>query len=108
MGDRFYGDISGSHGGAYEDDCLVEVYRRFRAIIALMMEVVSTSETSVTFYRTTRRHLQTLSILRNKYQPFFALSIYWVSQYKQKRNCPDISFPFRQTLIHGFSTVSEK
>jgi hypothetical protein len=32
---------------------LIEVYRRF---IALMMEAVSTSETSVNFYQTTRRY----------------------------------------------------
>jgi hypothetical protein len=49
---------------------VVEVYRRFRdsccKAIALMMEAVSTSETSVNFYHTTRRnspedgHLQDL------------------------------------------------
>jgi hypothetical protein len=45
---------------------LVEVYRRFRdagclhhqgPIIALMMNAVSTSETSVKFYQTTRRNI---------------------------------------------------
>jgi hypothetical protein len=61
--------ISGSHGGEYEDDrllgfcavhSLVENYR----LIALMMEAVSTSETSANFYETIRcnipegRHLQ--------------------------------------------------
>jgi hypothetical protein len=34
---------------------LVEVYRRLRAI-ALMMEAASTTETSATFYQTTRRY----------------------------------------------------
>jgi hypothetical protein len=34
---------------------LVEVYRRFR-VIALMMQAVSTSETSVNFYQTTQRY----------------------------------------------------
>jgi hypothetical protein len=40
--------------------CLVAVYRRFRGtcclLIALMIEVASTSETSVNFYQTTRRY----------------------------------------------------
>jgi hypothetical protein len=35
---------------------LVEIYRRCRVLIALMMEVTSTSETSVNFYQTTRRN----------------------------------------------------
>jgi hypothetical protein len=35
---------------------LVEVYRCFMAI-ALMMEVVSISETSINFYQTTRRNI---------------------------------------------------
>jgi hypothetical protein len=35
---------------------LVEVYRRFSAIVALMMEAASTSETSVNFYQTARRN----------------------------------------------------
>jgi hypothetical protein len=35
---------------------LVEVYRRLRGI-ALMMEAQSTSETSVTFYQSTRRNV---------------------------------------------------
>jgi hypothetical protein len=35
---------------------LVKVYRRFRGLIALMMEAASTSETSVNFYQTTRRN----------------------------------------------------
>jgi Mn2+/Fe2+ NRAMP family transporter len=50
------GGISSSHGGEYEDDCLlgfcaglVEVYRRIRAIIALIMGAIRTSETSVLF-----------------------------------------------------------
>jgi hypothetical protein len=34
---------------------LLEVYRRFRAF-ALVMEAVNTSETSVNFYKTTRRN----------------------------------------------------
>jgi hypothetical protein len=35
---------------------LVEVYQRFRVIIALMMDVARTSETLVNFYQTTRRY----------------------------------------------------
>jgi hypothetical protein len=35
---------------------LVEVYRRFSLLIALMTEAESTSETSVNFYQTTRRY----------------------------------------------------
>jgi hypothetical protein len=54
------GEISGSHGGEYEDvfwdvaPCsLVDVYRRFSgtSIITLMMEAASTCETSVTSTR---------------------------------------------------------
>jgi hypothetical protein len=41
---------------------LVEVYRRFRGIIALMMKVTSTSETSVNFYQTTRPNTQKTAI----------------------------------------------
>jgi hypothetical protein len=37
-------EISGSRGSQYEDDCLLEC-------CAVMMEAVSTSETSVSFYR---------------------------------------------------------
>jgi hypothetical protein len=50
---------------------LVEFYRRYRgAIIALMMEAASTSETLVNFYQTTRRkpedsHLQKVLFLSN-------------------------------------------
>jgi hypothetical protein len=39
--------ISGSHGGEYEDGCL---------LIALMTEAARTSETLVNFYQTTRRY----------------------------------------------------
>jgi hypothetical protein len=54
--------IWGSHGGEYEDGCLlgcsavylVEVYQLFR--IALMMEAVRSSQTLVNFYQTTRRY----------------------------------------------------
>jgi hypothetical protein len=35
---------------------LVEVYRRYRGAIALIMEAASTSETSLNFYQTTRRY----------------------------------------------------
>jgi hypothetical protein len=35
---------------------LVEVYQHFRAIIALMMEALSTSETLLNFYQTTLRY----------------------------------------------------
>jgi hypothetical protein len=73
-------EISGSHGGEYEDGCLLgccaassvtEVSEVFaasiiRAIIALMVEAASTSEMSVNFYQTAGRknpednHLSTL------------------------------------------------
>jgi hypothetical protein len=36
---------------------LVEVYRRFRGAIALIMEAESTSETSVNIYQTARRNI---------------------------------------------------
>jgi hypothetical protein len=57
------GKISGCHGGGYEDvaPCSpVEVDRCFRGaiirtmMIALLMETVCTSKTSVNFYETTR------------------------------------------------------
>jgi hypothetical protein len=51
MNDFVLGDISGSHGGEYEDDCLLGCCA---AMIALMMEAASTSETSVNFYQTIR------------------------------------------------------
>jgi hypothetical protein len=69
------GDIPGSHGDEYEDVCLLDVapcnlvetdrsIERFRGayclhhqVIALMMEAVSTSEMSVSFYQTTRRNI---------------------------------------------------
>jgi hypothetical protein len=35
---------------------LVEVYQRFRVLIALMTEAARTSETLVNFYQTTRRY----------------------------------------------------
>jgi hypothetical protein len=41
--------ILGSHSDVYENDCLL-------GYIALMMEAASTSETSVSFYYTTRRY----------------------------------------------------
>jgi hypothetical protein len=41
-------EISGSHGGEYKD---------FFWDVVLMMEVASTSETSVNFYQTTRRNI---------------------------------------------------
>jgi hypothetical protein len=55
------GEISGSHGGEYEDDCLLGccAVKSGRdaciVLITLMMEAASTSETSVNFYQTTRR-----------------------------------------------------
>jgi hypothetical protein len=48
------GKISGSHCGEYEDHCLLECCA---VSIALMMETVSTSETSVKFYQITRRNI---------------------------------------------------
>jgi hypothetical protein len=41
--------ISGSHGGEYEDGCLL-------GCSALMMEAARTSETLVNFYQTIRRY----------------------------------------------------
>jgi hypothetical protein len=58
-----------------EDDCLLI------AIIALMMEAVSTSETSAKFYQTTRRdipedrHLHTRSLENLKSHPFHLFEI---------------------------------
>jgi hypothetical protein len=46
---KHFSATSGSHGGEYEDGCLL-------TMIALMMEAASTSETSVIFYQTTRRN----------------------------------------------------
>jgi hypothetical protein len=43
-------EISGSYGGEYEDECLLEC-------CVLMMEAASTSETSVNFYQTTQRNI---------------------------------------------------
>jgi hypothetical protein len=57
------GTVSGSRGSEYDDDCLLgccavssgRILPTFqRAIIALIMEAVRTSETSVNFYETTR------------------------------------------------------
>jgi hypothetical protein len=48
---------------------LGEVYRRFRGtccLIVLMMEAVSTSETSLNFYQTTRRYNPEDSQVQNK------------------------------------------
>jgi hypothetical protein len=45
------GQISGSHGGEYEDGCLLGCCTMM--IIRMMMEAASTSETSVNFYQTT-------------------------------------------------------
>jgi hypothetical protein len=42
-------EVSGSHGGEYEDGCLL-------GCCAVMMEAVSTSETLVNFYQTTQRN----------------------------------------------------
>lgn len=64
-------EISGSHGVEHEEDCLLECWAVYyhinlptfhrdllppssRPLTALMMEVLSTSETSVYFYATTR------------------------------------------------------
>jgi hypothetical protein len=59
--------ISGSHGGEYEYECemlhrvvswkLTDVSQLLTVCttIALMMEAVTTSETTVSFYETTRR-----------------------------------------------------
>jgi hypothetical protein len=57
-------EILGSHGGEYEDvfwdvelsSLVGYIAPIIRAIIALMMEAASTSETSINFYQTTRRN----------------------------------------------------
>jgi uncharacterized protein YkwD len=64
-------EISGSHGGEYEDNCLlgccavvcqkltdvseVLAASMIKAMLALMMEAASTSKTSVNVYQNTRR-----------------------------------------------------
>jgi hypothetical protein len=72
----FFGETSSSHGGEYEDDCLLGCcavqsgrnlpkFQRFwclhhqgdDALIALTMEAVSISETSVNLYQTTLRNI---------------------------------------------------
>jgi hypothetical protein len=75
-------EISGSHGGKYEDDCLLgcfptgpakvlpchtgsHISNQFLArglLIALMMEAASTSETPVNFYQTAWRNIQEQSV----------------------------------------------
>jgi hypothetical protein len=69
-------EISGSHGGEYENYCLVsycvvwqkfvDVSEVFTAIIriALMMKAVSTSETSVNSYETAQGNIPEDSHLR--------------------------------------------
>jgi hypothetical protein len=52
------GRILGSHGGRYEDGCLVDTMLTASTIKAMMMEVISPSETSVSFYQTTQRNIQ--------------------------------------------------
>jgi hypothetical protein len=51
-----YLEISGSHGGDYEDDSLLG-YCVVNMAIAMMMGAVRTSEMSVYFYETTRRNI---------------------------------------------------
>jgi hypothetical protein len=53
--------ILGSHGGEYEDGCLLG------CSAALMMEATRTSETFVNFYQTTRRYNPEDSHLRDGY-----------------------------------------
>jgi hypothetical protein len=45
----------GFHGGDYEDGCLLGC-SDVQTIVALMMEAVQTSETSVNPYQSTRRY----------------------------------------------------
>jgi hypothetical protein len=62
--------------------CLIEVCRCFKGayclhhqvIIAMMMEVVITSETSTNFYQTTRRNIPEDSSLHNLFCPNFLLA----------------------------------
>jgi hypothetical protein len=58
-------EISGSHDGVYEDNSLLE-YCAVHSLIALMMETVSTSETSVNFDETTRRNIPEGCLLLKK------------------------------------------
>jgi hypothetical protein len=48
-------DFLGSHGGEYEDGCLLGC-KPCGLLIALMMEAAGTSKTSINFYQTTRRN----------------------------------------------------
>jgi hypothetical protein len=57
-----HGEISGSHDGDYEDASLLGRCQVSK-VIALMMEAVSTFETSVSFYQTTRRNISEDSYL---------------------------------------------
>jgi hypothetical protein len=54
--------IWGSHGGEYEDGCLLGDV----VIIALIMEAARTSETLVNFFQTTRRYNPEDSFLQIK------------------------------------------
>jgi hypothetical protein len=55
-------EVSDSHGGEYEDGCLMGCCGRLH--IALVLEAARTSETSVNFYQTTRRNKPEDSHLR--------------------------------------------
>jgi hypothetical protein len=57
--DQLTAEISGSHGGKYEDDCLLvcSLVKLTDVSEALMMEAVSTPETSVNFYQATWRNI---------------------------------------------------
>jgi hypothetical protein len=70
---RILSDISGSHGGEYEDGCLPACASIIRAIIALMMEAASTSESSVNFYQTIRRNNLEDSHLQRSFKLLFIL-----------------------------------
>jgi hypothetical protein len=53
-------ESSGSHGREYEDDCLV-------GRCAVMIEALTTSETSVSFYQTSRRSIPDDSRLHSRH-----------------------------------------
>jgi hypothetical protein len=98
------GEISGSHGGQYEEGCFLGcLHRKVReklidvrsayCLIALMIMAVSTSETSVNIYQNTRCNIPEDSRLH-----LMALSMYV---------CLSLSFPGtrqhhdRRTLAHS-------
>jgi hypothetical protein len=77
---KVFSRIWGSHGGEYEDGCLLGCSARW-VLIALTMEAARTSETSVNVYQTTRRynpedsHLQKVLLVDSICRGFFLLVV---------------------------------